>query len=197
MQENKSIFEYFDEYKKYIYPIFMLTAGLFAGVILFKYSNESFQKAISELFNLNPTSFTNELINHFSLYFSVYTLTILFGLCLVGFPIINIIPFSVGLELAIKLSFFYSTYNVKGIGYAVLMIIPEASAFATVLIFAIVKSNSLSKSIFDLISKKSGMTEEINLKSYLKMFLLYALIVAFISLLNTAISFFLSSIISI
>lgn len=197
MNKNKGIFEFLYSFKNYIYPILMLIAGLFTGVILFKYGDESFSKAITELFKITEYSFLTALINHFCVYFSVYSISVLLGLCLIGFPIINVIPLLVGIEIAIKLSYFYTTYSLKGIVYSILMIAPEASIFSTILIFTLVKSNSLSKNIFDIISKKEGTKDEINLKSYLKTFLLYAAIISIISLINTACSYFLSTIISI
>lgn len=197
MKTNINVFEQINSQKQYIYSILILSAGLLLGVILFKYSNESFHKAVAELFKIGETSFTNGLINHFCLYFSVYVTTVLLGLCLIGFPVLSIIPIIVGFELGIKLSFFFTAYSVKGIGYSVLMIIPEASAFITILLFTISKSNSLSKNIFSTISKKEGTTEDIVLKSYLKSFLLYGLIITLISLINSTCSYFLSSIISI
>lgn len=196
MNKNK-ILDLLNEHKKFIYPVLMLVAGLFSGVILYKYANESFSKAISELFTINEAPFINRFINNLSLYFSIYFLTILLGLCLIGFPILNIIPLLIGVELAIKLSYFYVTYNVKGVAYSALMIAPEAAAYTTILVFAIVNSNALSKNIYDLISKKEGTTEEINLKSYLKYFLVYAVIIVFISLINSGCSYLLSSIIRI
>ena len=196
-ESKKSIIDYAVENKAYIYPVMMYAAGLISGLILFKFANKSLLSLLSELFTISNTTFQEQILNHFCLYFSIYVLTVLFGLCLIGFPILNIIPLSTGLLLAIKLSYFYATYSAKGIGYSILMIIPEGAVYVTVLIFTIVKSNEMSRSIFDLISKKSDMTKEINLKSYLKAFLFYAIIVAVISLMNASSNFLLSSIISI
>lgn len=193
---KKSPIEYFIENKNVIYNLILYCAGLIVGVIIFSHSNELFQKAIDDLFNASFISVKQSFINNFCIYFSIFTLTVLLGLCLIGYPVLNLIPLILGTEIAIKLSYYYVNYNLKGIGYSLLMIIPESSLFITVLIFTIINSEDLSKQIYNL-TKKSDTTIEINLKSYLKSYLLYAVIVALISIITACTNSLLSSIISL
>lgn len=193
---KKTPIEYFIENKNAIYNLILYCAGLIVGVIIFSHSNDLFQKAINSLFSENFISVKQSFINNFCLYFSVFTLTVLLGLCLIGYPVLNLIPLILGTEIAIKLSYYYVNYNLKGIGYSLLMIIPESSLFITVLIFTIIKSEDLSKQIYNL-TKNSDTTIEINLKSYLKSYLLYAVIVALISIITACTNSLLSSIISL
>jgi hypothetical protein len=102
-----------------------------------------------------------------------------------------------GFEIALKVSFYYTNYSVKGIGYAVLMIIPESAALITVLLFTIKTSLELSKKIYNITSKKTDMLEEVNLKTYLKSFLIYGILITIIVAGNSLISYLLNSIISI
>jgi hypothetical protein len=102
-----------------------------------------------------------------------------------------------GFVISLKTAFYYVNYSVKGIGYSLLIIIPECSALIVILLYTIKTSSKLSKNIYNLTAKKSDMTEEINLKSYLKSFLLYGLIVTIISLANALAIYLLSSIIAI
>lgn len=197
IHNKKSIVDILINYKAIVYSIILYVAGLIIGVIIFKYSNESFINIISKLFITKQNNFFQQFINYSCLYFSAYTVTVLLGLCLIGFPILNIIPLMVGTALAIKISYYYCNFSAKGIGYSLLMIVPESALFVTILILSIVKSNSLSKNIFEIVSNKSNMTERVNLQSYLKSFVLYAFVVLLISLINASCCYFLSTIISI
>lgn len=183
--------------KQFIYPIIMYVAGVISGTVLFKNANSTFLSIISDIFSSSSISFQAMLVNHFCLYFSVFTIAVLFGMCLIGFPIVNIITICIGIEVGIKLCYYYLTYSAKGIGYSILMIIPETAVFVTIIIFTLVKSNALSKAMYMIISKKEGMIEEINLKSYLKSFVLYAFIIMIVSILNASLNYFFSSIISL
>lgn len=196
-KRNVDIVSILSENKQFIYPIVLYVAGVISGTVLYKNANPAFLSIISEIFSSSTVSFDVMLINHFCLYFSVFTITVLFGLCLIGFPIVNIITICIGIEIGIKLCYYYVTYSAKGIGYSILMIIPEAAVFVTIIIFTLVKSNALSKAMYMIISKKEGMNEEINLKSYLKSFVLYAFIIMIVSLLNASLNYFFSSIISL
>lgn len=180
--------------RQYIYPILMYIAGLICGAIIIINVDSSI---FNKLFNVKNNDFIQLFINYFCVYFAQFTITVVLGLCLIGFPILYVVPLLTGIEIGIKLSFFYSTYSVKGIIYSLLMITPECAAFITILVLTIVKSNELSRGIYDLISKKSDMTEEIKLKSYLKSFVIYGSIIALISFINATCNYFLSSIINL
>ena len=116
-------------------------------------------------------------------------------MCLIGFPVINIIPLVCGVELSLKLSFIYSLYSVKGIGYSVLMIIPEATAFLVLLFYTIKDSKDLSRSLFNI--SKNNLESEIDLKQYLKKFMLYCIGIISISILNSIMMYLFNSIIKI
>jgi stage II sporulation protein M len=194
-KEKKGLISTLIDNKEYIYPILFYLAGLIIGSIF--YSNINLNDVFSALFQLNSENFLSLFINRFSIYISIFALTVLLGMCLIGFPFINLVPLFCGIEIGIKISYYYVTYSVKGIGYSLLMIIPESAIFLAVLVFTIKSSNELSKSIYDATTKKSDMTKEINLKSYLKKFLLYGVIVAGISSINALASYLLGSIINI
>lgn len=192
-----SVFDILLSNKAIIYSILFYLAGLLIGAIIYKYTNQYCSSYIKEIFTTKQSSFLQLLINYFCIYFSAFTLTVLLGLCLVGFPLINLIPFVLGIEIALKISYFYITYSVKGIGYSLLMIIPQTTMFITILLLSIEKSNELSRNIYYIVSKKGDMTKEINLKSYLKAFLIFSLILIVISIINACCNYYLSSIISI
>ncbi len=196
--EKKSIADIIIENKELIYPALFYLAGLILGSFFFAYINKTnFAGIIDSIFKLAADDFYTVFLNKFCVYFSLFTITVLLGLCLVGFPFINIIPLLIGIEIALKISYYYVNFSVKGIGYSLLMIIPESACFITVLMYTIKTSSALSKSIYTVTTKKSDMNEEINLKSYLKNFLTYAIIIIAISVINALATYLLSSIITI
>ena len=194
--KNISLEELIIDNKEYIYPALFYMAGLFLGSYSFSLINNSaVSRLIEKIFSSSSDSLYVFFINRFSLYFSVYLVCVLLGMCLIGFPIINIIPFLTGCEIAIKTAYYYVNSGFKGVGFALLMIIPEGAAIATVLIHAIKTSSLLSKSIFDVAGK--GKCERIEIKAYLKEYLFYGVIVALIAFFNSLASFLLNSIIKI
>ena len=127
----------------------------------------------------------------------IFAVSVLLGVCLVGFPVINLIPFIIGCDAGLKVAYYYINYGVKGIGYSLLMVAPYVCLFLTVIVYSVSMSYDLSKRIYNITIKKSDMSEEFNYKTYLKKYLAYAGLIIIVSLINTAVSIALNGIISI
>ena len=184
------------ENKDYIYPSLFYIAGLLLGSFCFKIiNNTAFAKLIETVYKNSTTGFSAVLLNRFYLYFSIYAICVLLGLCLIGYPLINIVPALMGAEIALKTAYYYVNFGVKGVGFAMLMIIPEGAAVSTVLIYAIKTSASLSRKIYEITAK--GTSGQIEIKLYLKKYLLYGLIIALTALFNALASFLLGAIIKL
>ena len=181
--------------KELIYPFLLYVAGLFAGSFLTTYSNP-LTKMLQSAFTLQINGFTNLFFNRLCIYISVYAITVLLGLCIIGFPFINFIPLLLGVEIGVKTAFYYINYSFKGAGYSLLMIIPESAAYITVIFFTVSVCVRLSKSIFFAANKKDT-DGEINLRPYLKSLLLYTLIVIIIALVNAGAIYILNTIITL
>jgi len=194
--EKKSIGEILIENKEYIYPALFYVAGLFLGSFCIDIiNNTAFSKLIELIFKSSSSAFFAVFLNRFSLYFSVYALCVMLGMCLIGFPLINIVPLLIGCEISLKTAYYYTNFGVKGVGFSLLMIIPEGAAIATVLIYSIKNSINLSRELYEIAAK--GNSEKIDIKQYMKKYLVYGLIVTLISLLNALASFLLGAIIKI
>ncbi|MBR1763136.1 MAG: stage II sporulation protein M [Eubacterium sp.] len=197
IKSEKDFDEIIIENKDYIYPALFYAAGLILGSFCFELiNNTALSKLIELVLKVSESSFASVFLNRFFLYFSVYVICVLLGMCLIGFPFINLVPFLIGCELAIKIAYFYVSFNMKGAGFSLLMIIPEGAAVAAVLIYAIQTSASLSKNIFE-IAAKGNDGYKIEIKYYLKKYIIYGLVVAAISLVNALASFLIGSIIKI
>lgn len=196
-KEKISFNELYDEYKDFIYPFLFYIAGLLLVSLLFSRINGSLNDFMTECFVQKNETLTALLIHSFSIYFSVFSVAVFLGLCLIGYPIINIIPLIYGFVTGCKVCYFYVNYGFNGIAYSLLLIIPEASAFVITLLFTIKNSSLLSKNIYSLTTKKSDITEEVSFKSYLINYLKYAVFVAIIAATNSLVTALLQSIISL
>lgn len=196
IKEKRSFSELIISNKEYIYPALFYVAGLLLGSLLLKtINNTAISKLIELVLSNSKSAFLAVFLNRFSLYISIYALCVLLGMCLIGFPIINIVMMLSGCEIALKIAYYYVNFGVKGVGFSMLMLIPEGAAIATVLIYSIKTSSELSKNIYEIAAK--GTTNKIEIKQYFKKYLIYALFVALISLINALASYLLGAIISI
>ncbi len=194
IKERPDIFELFSKYKSYIYTIIFYAVGLLCGSFVYqKCQNEVLNKLLSS----SNEEFLQLFLNNLSLYMLVFALSVLLGICLVGFPFINIIPLFIGFEAGMKIAFYYINHGIKGAGYSFLMLAPFISLLMTVLTFTASMSYGISKRIYDITVKKSEDTEDFNYKAYLKKYLIYAGFIVLVSLINAAVSTFLQGIISI
>ena len=143
----------------------------------------------------SSADFTAVFFNRFSLYISLYALCVLLGMCMLGFPLINSVPLLLGIEIAIKTAYCYVHYSVKGAAFSLLMIIPQGAAVVTVLIYAIKTSTALSRSIYEIAAR--GSLERVDIRHYLKHYLIYGFYIALISLFNAAAVFLIGGIVKL
>lgn len=188
------IFEFYKNNKVLIYSILFYAGGLISGALIYKKCKCD---ALNAVFEVTSNGFTQEFINNVSLYFFVFSISVIMGLCLIGFPFINLIPFTVGLYTGMRVGCYYISFGIKGFGYSILMIAPFVCLFLTVIMQSISKSYLLSKHIYDITVKKIDTASNFNYKLYLKNLLLYSFLIIIIALINTALTQALSTIITI
>ena len=192
-KEKKDLFELFSESKTFLYSVIFYAAGLFCGSYVYlKCQNE----ILNGILAAQNEDFLQSFLNNLSLYMLIFAVSVLLGVCLVGFPLLNMIPLLVGFESGMKVAYYYINHGIKGVGYSFLMVAPFVCLFLTVLIYSISMSYEMSKNIYEITVKKSEI-EGFNYKIYLKKYLLYAALIVVVSLVNTAVSSVLSGIIAI
>lgn len=194
IKEKKNYSEILKDNIDYILPVVFYIAGLLIGTLILRQIGES--KLITDVLQHSNDTLFSIFINKFCLYFSIFMVSVLLGLCLIGFPFVNIIPMIIGISTGVVISYYYSTFIVKGIGYCLLMVTPEISAFSTIIIYTIKNANELSKFIFSSATNKND-TADIDIKLYLKTFIIYGIIVALISFANSLLEYLLSGIVNI
>lgn len=194
-EPKKSIYEIFSENKTVIYSIIFFAAGLLCGALIYKKCRT---EALDEMIKSAVSNeFLNLFINNLGFYFFVFALTVLLGICLIGFPLINIVPFLIGFQSGLEIAYYYLNYSVKGFGYSLLMIAPFICTFLTVIMYTISLSSDLSRKIYNITLNKDIGCEKINYKSYMKKYALYALLIVVVALINSGVTSALSGIISI
>lgn len=194
-KEKKSLYEIFTEYKTVIYSSVFFAAGLLCGALLYKNCRTD---ALDEIIKTAAgNDFLNLFINNLGFYFLVFALTVLLGICLVGFPIINAVPLIIGVQAGLEIAYYYLNFGFKGFGYCILMIAPFVSSFLTVIVYTVSLSSELSRKIYDLTIGKKDTAEKIEYKKYMKKYLLYAIMIIIVALVNSGITAALSGIITI
>lgn len=183
--------------KSYIIITVIYILGLIAGTLVYKnLDTDALNKTVEKIIVSNEQSFLGIFIQKLITYLCVYILTVVFGLSVIGYPAINIIPFLCGFEIAVKLSYYYTLYNVKGLGYSLLLNAPEISAFILVLIFTVNQAGELSKKIFRSTFLKE-MTETNSAAFYLRIFIVYAIEIICVATVNSGLEYLLKSIITL
>ncbi|MDE6470505.1 MAG: hypothetical protein K2L19_05745 [Eubacterium sp.] len=192
--EEGKVFNFdFYEYKSVIYTALFYAFGLFIGSYFYKISAT---ETLNELLRPQEHSLANLFISNFCIYFSLYVLVVFLGFCLIGYPIINIIPTVIGLVTGLRASYLFINYSVKGIGYSLIMLIPFAALFLTVIAFTINESTSLSKELIS-ITKNTNEHNELNLKPYVKKYLILALCILITSFVNACLTSLLFTVVTI
>ncbi len=188
LKKNTKEFDFIEFYKSnkiLIYSVVFYIGGLICGAFIYKKCKCD---ALDALFTISNNTFVQDFINNLSFYFLVFSVSVVLGFCLIGFPFINLIPFFVGFQTGMEISYYYVNFAFKGFGYSILMVAPFVCLYLTVILQSITKSYTLSRQIYNLTVKKSDTANDFNYKLYLKSILIYAVIIIIIALINTALT---------
>lgn len=187
---------FFNNNKSFIYSVIFYIAGLLLGALIYSQLNDSAAQLISKAVNPITSDFKKMFFSTVAVYIAVFVFVVIFGVSLFGFRFINCIPLLIGFAVALKISYFYTSYSANGITYCALLVIPQSCAFAETMIYTIKSSSLMSRQIYNSTTKKSD-TEDFNLKLYLKDFVIYIVVIIVISALNSLITSSLVTIIKI
>lgn len=187
---------FFNNNKSFIYSVIFYIAGLLLGALIYSQLNDSAAELISKAVNPITSDFKKMFFSTVAVYIAVFVFVVIFGVSLFGFRFVNCIPLLIGFAVALKISYFYTSYSANGITYCALLVIPQSCVFAETIIYTIKSSSLMSRQIYNSTTKKSD-TEDFNLKLYLKDFVIYIVVIIVISALNSLITSSLVTIIKI
>lgn len=192
-KEKKSFSFDFQEYKSVIYTAVFYAFGLFVGSYFYRIASTD---TLNELLKPQQQSILSLFASDFCVYFSLYLIVVFLGFCLIGYPVVNIIPTVIGIVIGIKTAYLFINYSLKGIGYSVVMLVPYAALFLTVITFTIQISSNLSKELMS-ITKKSEENTQLNLKPYIKKYFILALCIAVTALIDAGLTNLLFTVVTI
>lgn len=174
--------------KFYLISFIFYIAGLLGGTLIYKNLEAS---AIENATNLISDISTEDFLHMFLIktLISIILLTIcmFLGMSLIGYLVVNFVPLLYGFEMGVKLSYYYTSYNEKGIGYSLLLIIPQTVALIVVIMMSTKPIGELSKKIFGIVFKNADYEDNITIGDFCKsMVIIYisAIIVSAVSSLS-------------
>lgn len=178
--------------KTIIYSTVLYSCALVIGSVIYRLlQSNSFDK----LFQSKNTTVSQLFCENICNYMSLFLITVFLAFCLIGYGIVNIIPFILGLQTGISTAYYYMNFQTKGVGYAIILIAPFSALFLTILMFTIKTSSNVSKEIVSITKKES--VSKIDFKPSIKEFLIYGLAIIICSGVSAVLETLLKSIITI
>lgn len=181
----------------------LLLTGMFLGAVCVKHADEAMLEKIKLLTGTYISSeVSRSIIDNFLSYILADTvfiiLSVFFGLCVIGEPILWILPSIRGLGLGLITGFVYKTYSVQGVLYSTVLIVIPA------VISSLAMAVSCKESILSSREIKSALKEDgkqFNYGEFLKLFavrnlILYAFVILS-GLIGCLLTYFLSGKISL
>ena len=198
VNKYKSIFDLLILNKDIIFSLLFYISGLILGSSLYKILDDSsVHNVINQISKGSSGGFIPIFLNNICVYLITFLLCFMLGLCIIGFSFVKFIPLICGFEIALKLSYYYVNFGAKGVGYALLILLPSISLLITIIVLTTDLSSNLSKYLYRLVNKKSGIIENFNLKSYLIKYFIYAIFIVVSSVLGALLNYLLSSLITL
>ncbi len=187
-----------ETHRTYIYSLVFYACGLVLGSVLYRQIRSD---TVNTLLKVGENRFLQLFLNDFCLYFSIFLVTVFLGFCMIGFPLIHFVPMTCGFAFGMQVCYYYMSFRLKGVLFCMLMVIPAVSILLTVVMRTIQISADMSKSIFRLSVKREGSAgespAEIQVRDYLKKYLILAAFVALAAFCNAGLTSLFSSVISI
>ncbi len=162
----------------------LLLTGMFLGAVCVKHADEAMLEKIKSLTGTYISSgVSRSILDNFLSYISADTvfiiLSVFFGLCVIGEPILWTLPMIRGLGLGLITGFVYKTYSVQGVLYSTVLIVVPA------VISSLAMAVSCKESILSSREIKSALKEDgkqFNYREFLKLFavrnlILYAFVI--------------------
>ena len=187
-----------DNYKLIIMVTILITGIIYAS---FSYTNLLSSKSVitniltNQLKIKATQSFSDCFKNIITSCVIYYCISLVFGLCAIGSPIIACLPFTYGMGIGFEVTYLYSEFGLKGIGYTALMILPMAVVFSIILSYSAKESINMSWDI--LCQIQDNKKPEIKISTYFKRQLIFAVAYVVAALVNSGIIYSFSSIIKL
>jgi hypothetical protein len=185
------IFDFATE-KPFIYSVIFYSCGLFLGSVIYKYSGG---KLIDSVLELKEREFFELFYGNICIYLSAFLVTLFLGFCIIGYSVVNAVPFVIGVSSGMKISCYLINFGAKGLGFSLLMLVPFEALFITVICYVITESSALSKSLINLTRAESA--DRISVRESVKKYSIYGFMIILCALISAALNSLLFGIITI
>lgn len=150
----------------------LLLTGMLLGAVCVKHADEAVLERIKTLTGAYfVTGNESSIIKNFLSYISADTqfiiLSVLFGLCVIGEPILWLLPVIRGLGLGIITGYIYKTFNVQGVIYSTVLIVIPAVISSLAMAVSCKESILSSRDIRSTLKQDS---KQFNYREFLKLF---------------------------
>ena len=150
----------------------LLLTGMFLSAVCVKHADEAVLEKIKALTGAYfVTGNESSIIKNFLSYISADTqfiiLSVLFGLCVIGEPILWLLPVIRGLGLGIITGYIYKTFNVQGVIYSTVLIVVPAVISSLAMAVSCKESILSSRDIRSTL-KQDG--KQFNYREFIKLF---------------------------
>lgn len=168
--------------------------GLIFGSITVKSLSDSLttqiQTIIQNYFYIQSgQTFFQNFLYTFSSEFLILIIPFIFGMCIIGEPVMWLIPAIRGLGLGLISGYLYKTYSLQGMEYfAIIVLIPSALASA-ITIFSCQESILMTRDLVHLIKNEKSQKENFT-KLYLLRYLVLLAAVFIVAILSSLCVFF-------
>lgn len=185
--KTADITKFISENYKLILIVLVFLMGIVVSMICFDYVKSSENviiQIISKQYEIKETqSVKSCFLNNLTM-FSIYlSSAFLCGVCALGIPVIPILPFLYGMNVGYQVTYLYTTYGAKGVGYTALMVVPLSVIFAMIITFASNEALNMSAEIFTCV--QDNKKAKIDLLVYVKRFAVFlVLTIAFTALFS-------------
>lgn len=181
-----------DDYKSALYTGLFYSFGLVLGSYFYKLAQS---ERLNNIIEIKDDSLLLLFLSEFCIYFAIFLVTAFLGFCLIGKPVIYTIPVFIGVGTGMRLAYYFINFSGKGVGYSLIMIVPYITLFVTVISYTIDNSSRLMNNLIS-VTKGEG-DNKIVLSPYLKNYLIYSLMIAIVTLIDSALTKLLFSIVTI
>lgn len=183
---------------KIVTLISLFLAGMIIGAVAARHTDNTINSRlvtmVSDFAMLRNTQSIFETFSN-SLTVNLIFLIVVFasGLCVVGIPVISLIPLIKGISLGMVSGYLYNAYSLNGAGYCMVILFPGAVIATATLLLGSNESFVMSYELLNMINGKSNYQHENILKIYSKRYAILLILTIIASLIDTLMTVFFAS----
>lgn len=147
--------------------------GMLCGSLISRNLSQDGIGSMASIFNSflqarNSQAFLTSLVNTLLTSFVLPSCTVLFGLSVIGFPIVATIPFFQGMGIGMISTYIYATYGLHGIGYCALVFFPGKVLQCAALVFFCKEGMTMSYGLFNV---SRGTSKNFDIRKEMKLYI--------------------------